>query len=202
MVFIGLMCICSLFDSSSEPKSLSEPNERVVAESNVSRVQGELVRATKFGISIMPTEDWAYLKVLDPKSSNMVFVNETTGLIATIQLVQFKRWPPDFKAVNLSRSRRTIVDLDDSPDPIQFLTSVLNRGKQKLESVDYQNVSVDWFQNESLPQGVRRRMGRIDTGAQELLVRVISHRRDSGDPGDSETSDAIKKLCDRIKILD
>lgn len=148
-------------------------------ESIVERITKDPIPLVDFGLTITPSEGWTYLKVTGKDADgSMKFVNESQRLIVSIEPVLFRQWPPQLS--------QRVDDGDRGRTVIQSAVPIITQ---------YKHVAIDWFVEETLPYG-ERRMGRINTERQELLIQVLKHH------GVSETQNAaISQLCDDIGPL-
>ncbi|MGB7343182.1 MAG: hypothetical protein WBD20_03150 [Pirellulaceae bacterium] len=161
------------------------------------RVADQTMTLDKLGITIKPTDGWTCIQPIGfGKKDQMVFVNPKHHVIATIDAVRFRVWPPEQDVGPVRSSFTNSFTLDDMD---RSITSVVQSPRifRKLESSNYGRQSVQWFQK--VDEGFRiRRYGRIDAGNQELLIEVMTHN--SGMLTNAES--AIGRLCETIAGLD
>ncbi|NND97985.1 MAG: hypothetical protein HKN47_11715 [Pirellulaceae bacterium] len=160
----------------------------------ISRIVDSPVAFPNFGIQITPTDGWTYLQTSGRGATGSLhFVNESQMLLVSMQPVQFRTWPPDFIETETKSQQSDAVSLSTgSPQSKQpRRPEVIHR----LAPVDYKHFVVEWFSTEHFLHGTYQ-YGRLNTGMQEFMIRVMSHR--GTDP--RACDDAISKLCNAIDL--
>ncbi len=128
---------------------------------------------------ITPTNGWTYLKVSGKEAKRALnFVNEKNYLVAEIQPIHFSQWPPTIYETRLG---------DDTGDRKEKQLDA-----QDIESVQYQNIVVEWFSLQRLSFATFHD-GRIHTENQDFAIRVMSQRGYT-----DEQMTAVSRLCDQI----